>query len=220
MLYDVWWSYYGEFAVLGIWGIILVLARRMIFGKLSKNALLDGGEKSRMIRAMTLKFEKSYEVHVEISDIPVFVKKYLCQERRCGVRLLRWKRLPERWMELIVSIGVMEAVTFYFLRYPAAVCVDRLLASVGAAVIVRMAILWFETDSLWEQAEVFLNDYVANTLYPRQMHVYETFEEPETSEKTGAARQKPVPENKSRTSVLKKEEEQLLQEVMTEFLGG
>ena len=110
-------------------------------------------------------------------------------------------------MELIVSIGVMEAVTFYFLRYPAAVCVDRLLASVGAAVIVRMAILWFETDSLWEQAEVFLNDYVANTLYPRQMHVYETFEEPDTAEKTGAARQKPVPENKSRTPVLKKEEE-------------
>ena len=68
MLYDAWWSYYGEFAVLGIWGIILVLARRMIFGKLSKNALLDGGEKSRMIRAMTLKFEKSYEVHVEISE--------------------------------------------------------------------------------------------------------------------------------------------------------
>lgn len=220
MLYDAWWSYYGEFAVLGIWGIILVLARRMIFGKLSKNALLDGGEKSRMIRAMTLKFEKSYEVHVEISDIPVFVKKYLCQERRCGIRLLSWKRLPERWMELIVSIGVMEAVTFYFLRYPAAVCVDRLLASVGAAVIVRMAILWFETDSLWEQAEVFLNDYVANTLYPRQMHVYETFEEPDTAEKTDVARQKPVPENKSRTPVLKKEEEQLFQEVMTEFLGG
>ena len=95
-----------------------------------------------------------------------------------------------------------------------------LLASVGAAVIVRMAILWFETDSLWEQAEVFLNDYVANTLYPRQMHVYETFEEPDTAEKTDAARQKPVPENKSRTPVLKKEEEQLFQEVMTEFLGG
>ena len=123
-------------------------------------------------------------------------------------------------MELIVSIGVMEAVTFYFLRYPAAVCVDRLLASVGSAVIVRMAILWFETDSLWEQAEVFLNDYVANTLYPRQMHVYETFEEPDTAEKTDVARQKPVPENKSRTPVLKKEEEQLFQEVMTEFLGG
>ena len=123
-------------------------------------------------------------------------------------------------MELMVSIGVMEAVTLYFLRYPVAVCVDRLLASVGAAVIVRMAILWFETDSLWEQAEVFLNDYVANTLYPRQMHVYETFEEPDTAEKTDAARQKPVPENKSRTPVLKKEEEQLFQEVMTEFLGG
>ena len=86
--------------------------------------------------------------------------------------------------------------------------------------MVRMAILWFETDSLWEQAEVFLNDYVANTLYPRQMHVYETFEEPDTAEKTDAARQKPVPENKSRTPVLKKEEEQLFQEVMTEFLGG
>ena len=71
-----------------------------------------------------------------------------------------------------------------------------------------------------EQAEGFLNDYVANTLYPRQMHVYETFEEPDTAEKTDAARQKPVPENKSRTPVLKKEEEQLFQEVMTEFLGG
>lgn len=44
MLYDAWWSYYGEFAVLGIWGIILVLARRMIFGKLSKSVAGRRGE--------------------------------------------------------------------------------------------------------------------------------------------------------------------------------
>ena len=220
MLYDAWWFYYGEFAVLGIWGIILVLARRIIFGSLSKSALLEGGEKSRMLRAMTLKFEKSYEVHVEIQDIPVFVKKYLCQEKRCGIRLLRWKRIPERWMEFIVGVGALEAVVLHFLGYPAGACVDRLLASVGAAVVVRMALLWFETDSLWEQAEVFLNDYVANTLYPRQVHVYETFEEPETVKQTDASEQKTVPENKPTPPVLKKEEEQLFQEVMTEFLGG
>ncbi len=90
----------------------------------------------------------------------------------------------------------------------------------GAAIVVRMAFLWFETDSLWEQAEVFLNDYVANTLYPRQVHVYETFEEPETVKQTDASEQKTVPENKPTPPVLKKEEEQLFQEVMTEFLGG
>lgn len=213
MLYDAWWLYYGEFAVLGIWGIILVLARRIIFGSLSKSALLEGGEKSRMLRAMTLKFEKSYEVHVEIQDIPVFVKKYLCQEKRCGIRLLRWKRIPERWMEFIVGVGALEAVVLHFLGYPAGVCVDRLLASVGAAIVVRMAFLWFETDSLWEQAEVFLNDYVANTLYSRQVHVYETFEEPEMEQQTDD-------QNKATTSALKKEEEKLFQEVMTEFLGG
>ena len=220
MLYDAWWFYYGEFVVLGIWGIILVLARRIIFGSLSKSALLEGGEKSRMLRAMTLRFEKSYEVHVEIQDIPVFVKKYLCQEKRCGIRLLRWKRIPERWMEFIMGVGALEAVVLHFLNDPAEACVDRLLASVGAAIVVRMAILWFETDSLWEQAEVFLNDYVANTLYPRQIHVYETFEEPETAKQTGISAQTPVPENNPGSPVLKKEEEQLFQEVMTEFLGG
>lgn len=46
MLYDAWWSYYGEFAVLGIWGIILVLAREMIFGKLSKMRCWTAGRRA------------------------------------------------------------------------------------------------------------------------------------------------------------------------------
>ena len=214
MLYDVWWSYYGEFAALGIWGIFLVLARSILFGKLKKSALLEGGEKSRMLRAMTLKFEKSHEIHVEIQDIPVFVKKYLYQEKGLGIRLLRWRRLPERWTKLILGVGILEAVILYFLGYSSSVCVDRLVASIGAATVVWMALIWFEADSLWEQTEVFLTDYVANTLCPRQNHVYEQFDEvkPDTGDLENEKTLKPL--------VLKEEEEKLFQEVLTEFLGS
>ena len=37
-MYQVWYSYYGEFLALGIWGILLALVRRVLFGKLCKEA--------------------------------------------------------------------------------------------------------------------------------------------------------------------------------------
>ena len=73
---------YGEFVLLGGWGILLVLMRRIVFGKLCKESVTEGNGTSRMRKAMTLKFEKSHEVHVEIMDIPIFVQKYFSQERR------------------------------------------------------------------------------------------------------------------------------------------
>ena len=214
---------YGEFALLGGWGILLVLMRRIVFGKLCREALTEGTRNSRMRKAMTLKFEKSHEVHVEIMDIPVFVQKYLSQERRLGVRLFRWKRLPERWTGLIAGVGFLEAAVFHYLGYEMAFCVDRFLMGLSAAVVVWMAILWFETDSLWEQAVICFQDYIANSLQPRQYHVYETFEEPapeiqKAEEKTaetsaGKSGQKKEP-------ALNQEEEKLFQEMLTDFLGS
>ena len=86
----------GEFILLGIWGILLAVCRRRVFRSVCREAALEGGEKGRMLRAMTLKFQKSYEVHVEISDRDTFVRKYICQEKRMRVSLPRWRYLPER----------------------------------------------------------------------------------------------------------------------------
>lgn len=80
-MYQVWYSYYGEFLALGIWGILLALVRRVLFGKLCKEAALGNGGKGKMLKAMTLKFEKSYELNVGVYDRAAFVGKYLCQEK-------------------------------------------------------------------------------------------------------------------------------------------
>ena len=50
----------GEFILLGIWGILLAVCRRRVFQSVCREAALEGGEKGRMLRAMTLKFQKSY----------------------------------------------------------------------------------------------------------------------------------------------------------------
>lgn len=39
---------YGEFALLGGWGILLVLMRRIVFGKLCREAMTEGTGNSRM----------------------------------------------------------------------------------------------------------------------------------------------------------------------------
>lgn len=227
------WLYYGEFLVLGTWGLVLTLVRRILFGKLCKEAALGENGKGKMQKAMTLKFEKSYEVNVGIYDIPVFVRKYLCQERRLGIRLGRWKRLSERWIGLILCIGFVEAMALRYLEYEGVFCLNRFLAAATAAAAVRIAALWFETDSLWERAEVCLLDYVSNTLYPRQIHVYEKFEETEEA-KEAAEEAKPAAVNSGKTEKaekrkakepekgvhLKKEEEEIFQEVLSDFLGS
>ena len=210
---------YGEFALLGGWGILLVLMRRIVFGKLCREAMTEGTGNSRMRKAMTLKFEKSHEVHVEIMDIPMFVQKYLSQERRMGVRLFRWRRLPERWTGLIAGVGFLEASVFHYLGYGTAFCMDRFLMGLAAAVMVRMGILWFETDSLWEQAVICFQDYIANTLKPRQHHIYETFEQPAKEEPATEGKATEKPEHKKEPA-LNQEEEKLFQEMLTDFLGS
>ena len=174
------------------------LVRKVLFGRLCRDAALGNGGKGKMLRAMTLKFEKSYEVKVGIHDIPVFVKKYLCQEKKFGIRLGQWRQLPERWTGMVLGAGFVEAM---------------------AAAVIRVASLWFEAESLWEQAQVCLLDYVANTLYPRQVHVYEGFGEPVPAEEEET---KTVPgrQETKKGVVLAKEEEQLFQEVLSDFLGS
>ena len=223
-LYQVW-LYYGEFLALGIWGIVLVLARRILYGRLCKDAALGSNGKGKMLKAMTLKFEKSFEVRVGIHDISVFVQKYLCQERKFGIRLIEWRHLPERWTGLILGIGFVEAVTLRYLKYDGTFCLNRFLAAATAAVVVRMASLWFETDSLWERTRVCLLDYVSNTLYPRQHHVYEGFGEElknvkKLTEYSESDKKIPNGKEAEKKIVLKKEEEAIFQEVLSDFLGS
>ena len=158
-----------------------------------------------------------------IMDIPIFVQTYLSQERKLGIGLFRWKRLPERWTGLIAGIGFLEGTVFHYLGYGTTFCVDRFLMGVSAAVVVRMAVLWFETDSLWEQAVIGYQDYIANSLQPRQHHVYETFEEAAGKKQTAEEKTAEVSTKKSgqkKESVLNQEEEKLFQDMLTDFLGS
>ena len=230
----------GEFILLGIWGGLLAVLRRRFFRSVCREAALDGGEKGRMLRAMTLKFQKSYEVHVEISDRDTYVKKYLCQEKRMGIPLPRWHYLPERWAGMILCVGAAEMAAMDWLGYGQALIWQRGTAALGTAAVVFGLALLLDVDSLWEQAHVLLLDYVSNTLYPRQIHVYEGFGEEadvagrdredsaeltaqeaksvDTKTKRGA--QKNDEEKAPAISVtLKKEEEKLFQEVLSDFLG-
>ncbi len=255
-MYDIWFSYYGECIALCAWGILLVLVRRVLFGRLYKDAVLGCSGKGAMLRQMTLKFEKSYELKVGIPDRKTFVRKYMCHEKRFGIRLIRWRSLPERWSSLILCAGFVEAVLLSFLEYRASICINRFLAAAAAAALVRTAILWFEADSLWELSEICLLDYVSNSLYPRQMHSYEGFEEEaaqpvaavsaesvqeaageaaiqtemtekkeraETEKKAVAAQPAEDKEKKEvknlEDRLLKREEEQIFQEVITKLFG-
>ena len=231
LCYDMWRNY-AEFWFLGIWGVFLALSRRGIFGKLCREAALGGGSKGKMLRQMTLKFEKSYEVHVEIHDITAFVKKYLYQEKRFGVRLGRWLKLPDRWVRLILYAGMAEGIILYFLGNDPLLCVNRLLAALLSVSAVRIAALVFESDSLWIRAENSLTDYVANTLYPRQHHEYEGFEEEAEPVQKNASDKviaegvpetnvsDPVHDEPEKPIVLEKEEKKIFQEVLSELLSG
>ena len=235
-MYDAW-IHYGEFQALGVWGILLALVRRVLFGELCRDAALGSGGKGRMLKAMTLKFNKSGEVKVGIHDIPVFVQKYLCQETKFGISLGRWRRLPERWTGMILGLGFLEAVALWHLNYNWTFAMNRFLSAATAAVLVALAALLLESDSLWEQTQILLLDYVSNTLYPRQFHVYEGFAEeetvlnPESKKKEDVSVDKPEgtkteavspPEEKKpkRGLVLDKEEEEIFQEVLSDFLGS
>ena len=115
------------------------------------------------------------------------------------------------------------------LNYNWTFTLNRFLSAVTAAVLVALAILFLESDSLWEQTQVLLLDYVSNTLYPRQIHVYEGFEEEqpveepeEDSEEKAGDMAVPAQEEKKpkRGLVLEKEEEEIFQEVLSDLLGS
>ena len=112
--------------------------------------------------------------------------------------------------------------------------------ALGSAAAVLGLSLLLEVDSLWEQIHILLLDYVSNTLYPRQIHVYEAFAEEtdaansfakgikgQRSEKEKLAdgqvndeAQKTAQKNATAIPLtLKKEEEKIFQEVLSDFLG-
>ena len=99
--------------------------------------------------------------------------------------------------------------------------------ALGTAAVVFGLALLLEVDSLWEQIHILLLDYVSNTLYPRQIHVYEGFgEEVDATEDMGTSRDKGSTTEQSKEKdtpaiqlTLKKEEEKLFQEVLSDFLG-
>ncbi len=126
----------GEFILLGIWGILLAVCRRRVFRSVCREAALEGGEKGRMLRAMTLKFQKSYEVHVEISDRDTFVRKYICQEKRMRVSLPRWRYLPERLAGIILCVGAVEVALLDWLGYGQGLTWQRGTMALGTAAVV------------------------------------------------------------------------------------
>ena len=216
----------GEFMLLGIWGILLAVCRRRVFQSVCREAALEGGEKGRMLRAMTLKFQKSYEVHVEISDRDTFVRKYICQEKRMRVSLPRWRYLPERLAGIILCVGAVEVALLDWLGYGQGLTWQRGTMALGSAAVVLGLALLLEVDSLWEQIHILLLDYVSNTLYPRQIHVYEAFEEETMVSQSGRSKQEDnrhEKDDEKDVSVmpvsLKKEEEKIFQEVLSDFLG-
>ena len=104
-----------------------------------------------------------------------------------------------------------------------------------AASIVRIVTLIYESDSLWIQAENSLKDYAANSLYPRQHHEYEGFDEgtpeesavPAAAGKDQAALQKSAEgeaeqgqKDEEKGLVLEQEEEQIFREVLSELLSS
>ena len=140
--------------LLGIWGILLAVCRRRVFQSVCREAALEGGEKGRMLRAMTLKFQKSYEVHVEISDRDTFVRKYICQEKRMRVPLPRWRYLPERWAGIILCVGAVEVALLDWLGYGQGLTWQRGTMALGSAAVVLGLALLLEVDSLWEQIQI------------------------------------------------------------------
>lgn len=186
------------------------------------------------------KFQKSYEVHVEISDRDTFVRKYICQEKRMRVSLPRWRYLPERLAGIILCVGAVEVALLDWLGYGQGLTWQRGTMALGSAAVVLGLALLLEVDSLWEQIHILLLDYVSNTLYPRQIHVYEAFEK-ETDAANSFAKgikgqcgekekladgqvndeaQKTAQKNATAIPLtLKKEEEKIFQEVLSDFLG-
>lgn len=151
----------GEFILLGIWGILLAVCRRRVFRSVCREAALEGGEKGRMLRAMTLKFQKSYEVHVEISDRDTFVRKYICQEKRMRVSLPRWRYLPERLAGIILCVGAVEVALLDWLGYGQDLRGSRGTMALGSAAAVLGLSFLLEVDSLWEQTT-----FCCWTMYP------------------------------------------------------
>ena len=187
------------------------------------------------------KFHERYpKVHVEISDRDTFVRKYICQEKRMRVSLPRWRYLPERLAGIILCVGAVEVALLDWLGYGQGLTWQRGTMALGTAAVVLGLALLLEVDSLWEQIHILLLDYVSNTLYPRQIHVYEAFAE-ETDAANSFAEgikgqrcekekladgqvndeaQKTAPKNATTIPLtLKKEEEKLFQEVLSDFLG-
>jgi hypothetical protein len=231
----IWFlEHYGVVYVAASFCLLEFLIRGMLhhtYRRLMKAAENMGQTNHKLMKMMRNKFAANYELKLGIANVEMFVEKYMRHYRVLGMHLQTWENACNLCMIACMLTGLGGGIFMMYLGMEQAV----LLASLFSGILGNGIMLFFDclygVDSMRGILQADMMDYLENTYKPRleneafhpgRMAEYrqEYFEEPyEKNGKVVPMKGRELETVPDYTVEFTKEEEEVIREVIREYMG-
>lgn len=225
---------YGVIIGVAVFCCLEIIAKWIVsrtYSRLIKASKDMGHSKHRLVKSIRKKFETCYSLQIGVSNVPVFIEKYLLHYRVFGLHIRTWETFCNQCMLMIMGGSLAGAVFSLFYDIESRMFLHCLFAGIIGTAFVLLTDCLFGIVNKREILLADLIDYFENVYKPRleNEYLYKTeheeyikqyFEEPSEEGSNIVNFIPKQEEDYPRINIdFTKEEEKVIRDVIREYMG-
>ena len=227
-------KHYGTVYVTAFFCVMEILAKGMLshtYKRLIQAASDMGRSDHRLMKMLRMKFDTCYQLKIGVTDVDVFVEKYLQHYRFLGLRLRTWESFGNLCMLLSMISGLGGAVSAMALGLDRNLVFVSLFGGVFANGLILVFDCLFEIPHKRRILRVDMLDFLENVYKPRlenetfhaqmvEQYQREYFEDgTEHTDKVVSLPARDPLKQKEPAIEFTEEEEEVILDVIREYMG-
>lgn len=161
---------YGVLYAVGALCLLSILLKEIshhTYRRLLKAAGNMGKTDHRLMKMLRVKFDTCYQLKIGVSNVSIFVDKYLGHYRVLGMSMHRLEALSNLCMVLAMLGGICGGIGAMYLQMPASVIYSALCSGVLGNGVVLIFDCMFGNQNLRELLRIDIMDFLENIYKPR-----------------------------------------------------
>lgn len=205
-------------------GIAANIVMALFYTNLIKETENMSSTKKKLLKQIKLKFESCYRLNLDVNNVEVFIDKYIYRYKICGMNLNTMNHIVDLPALFCVMIGVGSGIIGILYESKMDLIVSYVSAGTFLAIFLVILSQMADIDMKRQILVTNIQDYLENTLLNRLTGdttptPVEKAEEIEQVEQMSIQSVPDVQPVKKPVFSIKKEEEQIIEEILKEFLS-
>lgn len=225
---------YGAVYGVALLCMLAILAKGMLsytYHRLIRAAKDMGHSSHRLMKSLRMKFETCYQLKIGVSNVDIFVEKYLCHYRVFGLHLKTWEAFCNLCMLLSMIGSLASAILAMALELDRYIVFSGLVVGVLGNGVVLVFDCLYGIANKREMLRVDMLDFLENIYKPRlenetfhaqMMEEYQQEYFDESADKPGKVVNLVPKESETKKDYqieFTKEEEEVIRDVIREYMG-